>query len=227
MPPPPFNLTEQATKMSHSHIIPLFPLGVVLFPEMPLPLHIFEERYKQMIRECLEHDRIFGVTLSENQQICSVGCTARIVGILKEYPDGRMDILIRGVERFTIDHLSEEKPYLQAHIQLLPTRGEAETGGSEALRSEAISFLKKMIQVSGQDVNLFEFEAMDSTQISFFIAAYGLFTNPEKQELLEIDDTQDRLKRELEMRSLVLRRLDFNARLSNASRNNGRLPKPK
>lgn len=213
--------------MSESNIIPLFPLGVVLFPEMPLPLHIFEERYKQMIRECLEQDRVFGVALSENEQIRAVGCTARIVGVLKEYSDGRMDILTQGVERFAIDRVSEEKPYLQAHIQLLPGQGGTEAEVSEDLRGEAVGFLKKMIQTSGQDINLFEFEAMDSAQISFFIASYGLFTNPEKQELLEIDETEVRLKRELEMRPLVLRRLDFNARLTDASRNNGRLPKPK
>jgi Lon protease-like protein len=72
--------------------IPLFPLEAVLLPLMPLPLHIFEPRYKLMIRNCLDNQEKFGVILAKEKGIVSVGCTARIVELVRTYPDGRMDI---------------------------------------------------------------------------------------------------------------------------------------
>jgi Lon protease-like protein len=73
-------------------IIPLFPLGVVLLPEMILPLHIFEERYKTMIGQCLDQDEEFGIVYFNGKKMEEVGCTARILKVLKRYDDGRMDI---------------------------------------------------------------------------------------------------------------------------------------
>jgi Lon protease-like protein len=76
--------------------IPLFPLGLVLLPGMALPLHIFEERYKQMISECLAARTSFGIIWFDGQSIHSVGCTARVIKVLHRYEDGRMDILTKG-----------------------------------------------------------------------------------------------------------------------------------
>jgi Lon protease-like protein len=86
-------------------LLPLFPLEVVLLPEEPLPLHIFEERYKEMIGECLKAkasgggQQEFGVVLAKGQEIYDVGCTARIVNLTRQYADGRMDILTVGKRR--------------------------------------------------------------------------------------------------------------------------------
>src|SRR6266403_6089970 len=93
--------------------IPLFPLNVVLLPGAELPLHIFEPRYRQMVKDCLEEKSEFGMVLSLDKGVARVGCTAEIVQVAKRYPDGRMDILtigrapFRGVELFTADLLLE------------------------------------------------------------------------------------------------------------------------
>jgi Lon protease-like protein len=96
--------------------VPLFPLGVVLLPEMLLPLHIFEERYRLMISECLIENRPFGIVLFDGAAIRSVGCMAAIKEVTRRYDDGRMDIITQGKDRFVIHEIIEEKPYMEARV---------------------------------------------------------------------------------------------------------------
>jgi len=98
-------------------LLPLFPLPVVLFPRTPLPLHIFEERYKVMIREVLESKTEFGVVLAGDKGIVNTGCTAMVEKVLKNYPDGRMDLMTEGRRRFEIILLNDEKPYLRGAVE--------------------------------------------------------------------------------------------------------------
>ena len=93
--------------------IPLFPLGVVLLPGMRLPLHIFEERYKLMISECLADGRPFGLVYFDGDSIHAIGCTARVTEVIKRYDDGRMDIITRGERRFVVEEFIEEKTYME------------------------------------------------------------------------------------------------------------------
>lgn len=99
--------------------IPLFPLDVVLLPDMPLPLHIFEPRYKLMVGRCLEEKIEFGMVLATDQGIASVGCTAEIVGKIRDYPDGRMDIVTEGRGVFRLDEILDEKEYYEARVEYL------------------------------------------------------------------------------------------------------------
>jgi len=96
--------------------IPLFPLDVVLFPGATLPLHIFEPRYKQMIRRCLTMKLEFGVILAQKQNIATIGCTAAIITVVKQHADGNMDILTRGQTPFHMKELFDDKPYYEAAI---------------------------------------------------------------------------------------------------------------
>lgn len=98
-------------------LLPLFPLNVVLFPRTPLPLHIFEERYKEMIGEALENNTEFGVVLAGEKGIVNTGCTASIEKVLKKYEDGRMDVLAVGRRRFEILLLNDEKSYLRGAVE--------------------------------------------------------------------------------------------------------------
>jgi len=98
-------------------LLPLFPLGVVLFPRTDLPLHIFEDRYKKMIGELLESTREFGIVLTMEKGIASVGCTARITNVTKTYDDGRMDIETTGYRRFEVEQLDEEEDYLRGRVE--------------------------------------------------------------------------------------------------------------
>ena len=97
--------------------LPLFPLQVVLLPEAELPLHIFEERYKEMIGEVLRDKVEFGVVLASDQGIAGTGCTALIDRVLRQYPDGRLDILTKGRRRFEIMSLNEDRPFLRGAVE--------------------------------------------------------------------------------------------------------------
>lgn len=100
--------------------IPLFPLEIVLLPGMPVPLHIFEPRYKTMIGHCLKERREFGIVLAQRSSAVAIGCTAAITQKLKEYSDGRMDILTEGRAVFRIIDLLDEKEYYEAVVDYLP-----------------------------------------------------------------------------------------------------------
>jgi ATP-dependent Lon protease len=97
--------------------LPLFPLQVVLLPEAELPLHIFEERYKEMIQEVIRGHLEFGVVLANEKGIVNTGCTASISKVLREYPDGRLDILTVGRRRFEIMRLNDERSYLRGAVE--------------------------------------------------------------------------------------------------------------
>jgi Lon protease-like protein len=99
--------------------IPLFPLDVVLLPDMPLPLHIFEPRYKLMIGRCLDEKIEFGIVLATSQGLAAIGCTAEIVRKLRDYSDGRMDILAEGRSVFRLEELLDEKEYYEGRVEYL------------------------------------------------------------------------------------------------------------
>ena len=86
---------------------------------MALPLHIFEPRYKEMIGECLEHDSPFGVVRSVEDGVAQIGCSAEVVTVVKKYEDGRMDIVTRGLRRFEIVELNQDRSFLQADVTFL------------------------------------------------------------------------------------------------------------
>jgi Lon protease-like protein len=98
-------------------LLPLFPLEVVLLPGGHLPLHIFEERYKEMIGEALREKTEFGVVLVSKDVLAETGCTATIEGVLREYPDGRLDIVTLGRRRFEILLVNEERNFLRGAVQ--------------------------------------------------------------------------------------------------------------
>ncbi len=112
--------------------IALFPLDVVLFPGVPLPLHIFEERYKEMMGECLQGGLEFGVVRAQREGLSVAGCTARIARVLKRYPDGGMDVLCEGEHRFEIEQLDNSRSFLQAEVDFFDDEGGATTRDDRA-----------------------------------------------------------------------------------------------
>lgn len=99
--------------------IPLFPLEAVLFPGTLLPLHIFEPRYKLMIQHCREKHLSFGVVLVKGEGIAPAGCTAELLEVVKEYEDGKLDILTIGRRPFNILEVFEENEYAEADVEYL------------------------------------------------------------------------------------------------------------
>lgn len=97
-------------------MLPLFPLPAVVFPRTRLPLHIFEDRYKEMVGDALRDQTEFGIVLAKEEGLVNVGCTVVVEQVLKSYEDGRMDILTAGVRRFEIVRLDQEKSYLRGEV---------------------------------------------------------------------------------------------------------------
>ena len=126
-------------------LLPLFPLQVVVFPRTQLPLHIFEERYKEMIGEAIRDKSEFGIVLAKEDGMLNAGCTAVVDKILKSHPDGRMDILTRGIRRFEIVMLNQEKPYLRGEVAYFDDDERAGPGDSE-LRTEALRLYESWME---------------------------------------------------------------------------------
>src|SRR5579863_1116675 len=100
-------------------LLPLFPLDLVLLPGASLPLHIFEPRYREMTAECLDQQKPFGVVRAKEDGISDIGCTAEILKVAKQYPDGRSDILTQGSRRFEVVQVNQERSFLQAEVLYL------------------------------------------------------------------------------------------------------------
>ena len=126
--------------------IPLFPLDTVLFPGTPLPLHIFEERYREMIAACVANRTVFGVVRAQQEGLSVVGCTSKVVRVLHQYPDGRSDVLTQGVERFEIEQLDDSRSFLQAEVDLLPDSGEE---APRRTREECVALHFEMLDLIG------------------------------------------------------------------------------
>ena len=170
--------------------IPLFPLEVVLMPSMPLPLHIFEERYKLMIGECFEQKREFGVVYQKGSDMKKNGCTANIVQVLKRFDDGRLDIMTQGVNRFVIESINEDKPYLQAEVIYYDDESEAR---ADTLIADGIKLLEQLDVMTGKKRDYRSLSRMDHKTISFVIAFDEVFSMEEKQTFLEMRSTSERI----------------------------------
>src|SRR5512140_23932 len=96
--------------------MPIVPRDLVLYRGSYVPLHIFEPRYKEMIAECLEQKKPFGIARAKDSAVAEVGCTAVILNVTKRYDDGRLDIATEGTQRFSIVQLNHDREFLQAEI---------------------------------------------------------------------------------------------------------------
>jgi ATP-dependent Lon protease len=200
--------------------IPIFPLGVVLFPGMPLPLHIFEERYKQMIRECLEANHEFGVVYYAGEDFFQIGCTAQITKVLRSYDDGRMDLLTLGARRFRIVKIRNEKPYLTADIDYFD---DDEAPTLATVQSDAVSLFKEALRLSGREKGIGSFEELTPKELSFIIAGGAGFTLPEKQAFLEMTSTEERLRKAGSALKQLLERLQTTKEIESIISGNGHL----
>jgi Lon protease-like protein len=202
--------------------IPLFPLGLVLLPGMPLPLHIFEERYKQMIAECLEESTPFGIVWFDGQSIRSVGCTARVNHVLHRYADGRLDILTLGDRRFFTEALIEEKPYIEADVRFF--EDVEETQDSAAV--EATRALLAKLRDAGYLAETIEaLEAESAQGLSFAIPAVEGFTYAERQRFLEMTSRSERLQKRVEALTRILERVQVTEQIQKIIGGNGHPPK--
>jgi ATP-dependent Lon protease len=169
--------------------LPLFPLDLVLYPNERLPLHIFEERYKDLTRYCLDHDVPFGVVRSEDDSLADVGTTARIDDVVNRYEDGRLDIAVHGDERFRILELRDEKSYYTADVSLLEENGDPV---DLDLKERVITQHMKLLELAGRTVRPDLYQ--DVEYLSYVLAQNAALDGDQKQDLLEQPTENDRIR---------------------------------
>ena len=181
--------------------IPLFPLNLVLFPGMPLPLHIFEERYKAMIGDCMRYNTPFGISLIRSgQEVGSpadpqrIGTTTRVLRS-QMLEEGRLNIMTKGERRFEVIEVTQQEPHVAALVRLLDEPvGEGFSGVSSEITEEFTKLMRSLISLSGGYTSQVDVPE-DPVQLSYTIAANLEAPIPVRQELLEASTAADRLNR--------------------------------
>jgi len=197
-------------------LIPLFPLDLVLLPSVPLPLHIFEPRYKEMIKECLEEKKEFGLIRSHGEELENIGCTAEIIQVLKTYPDGRIDLLTEGKKRFEVLHLNQERSFLQAEIFFLDDDGKA---ASPTDIASAVRLHGEIMQLAGAEAQ--EDESANADQLAYRLAGSLPFDPDFQQALLEMNSEAERMRAIISFFERILPVLQRNARAKRKAGGNG------
>jgi Lon protease-like protein len=132
-----------------TELLPLFPLSLVLLPAMPLPLRVFEERYKEMMADILPSHSEFGVVFAKDDGIVNIGCTAVVDRILNRYDDGRLDLVAVGQRRFLINALDQEKSYLRADVEYFNDEDASEVPAD--LREKARDAYRLLLKLGDSD----------------------------------------------------------------------------
>lgn len=176
-------------------LLPLFPLELVLLPRVNLPLHIFEERYKEMIGDCLKNQWEFGIVAILGESVNPIGCTASITEVLQRFPDGRMNILTRGRRRFEASDLNEDRSYLRGKPRFFDD--DEETSSLGDLPKQAIELYDRLREVVELQNEAFHEPRPTATdlQLSFRLMAGLPVDLSWKQELLELRSERERLTR--------------------------------
>jgi Lon protease-like protein len=197
----------------------LFPLGTVLFPGVVLPLHVFEERYRRLVRDLVAagEPRTFGVVAIRKgrevgadgvRALHEVGCTA-VVHRISELDDGRFDLLTAGGHRFALQGLDTSLPYLQGRVQYLDEPAGATAGVLAAgVRDGFTAYRAALLAAHGRRAPEPPELPDDPVVLSYLVAAATVLDLPDKQRLLAAPDTTTRLRFELELLRRELRILE-------------------
>jgi Lon protease-like protein len=168
--------------------IGLFPLGIVLLPTEHAPLHVFEPRYKELIGECLDHDREFGLLYADEDGVREIGTRASVVEVLERFDDGRLNVVVVGGGRFRVESLTRGRSFLTAAVGAM-TDAPGGAASAESAAQAAGSF-RALAAVAGAET-----EEIDesSPELSFELAAQVELPPDAKQQLLELESEQERL----------------------------------
>lgn len=181
-----------------------------------MQLHIFEPRYKEMIKECLDHKSVFGIVRSKEEALANIGCTAEIMNVLKKYPDGRMNILAEGKKRFEVLQINQERAFLQADVFYL----EDENEPAAAVDIEtAIRLHQEIMRLAGAEPE--EIEASATAQLAYRFAGSLPFDPDFQQALLEMGSEAERIRALISFFERILPALQRNAGAKKRAGGNG------
>ncbi len=196
---------------------PLFPLGLVALPHELVPLHIFEERYKTMMDECLDRGSEFGLVWLSDGSLKPVGCACEIADVLERMEDGRLNLVARGTRPFRIVGRQEDLPYPAGTVEfLLDEEEEVDPGAAEAARE---AYAKLVEEATDNLVDADELRAMSA----YAMAATVDFGLDAKQGLLDLRSENARLRLVLRLFRAAAKRLDFIERAQARARSNGKV----
>jgi Lon protease-like protein len=195
--------------------MPLFPLGIVLLPGEVVPLHIFEERYKLMIGECLDSDGEFGIVWLSDHGLRDIGCTARVTQVLDRFDDGRMNILVTGGQPFGLMRKIESLPYPAGDVELIGV--EVEGADAELLSDARERYADLVERVTDERPDADTLAGLDA----FGMAGTIEFEPRAKQELLEIRTEDDRLRNVAALFKKTVKRIDESERSAEIAKTNG------
>ncbi len=196
---------------------PLFPLGIVALPSEVVPLHIFEDRYKTMVGECLESDREFGIVWLSDDGLRPVGCACEITEVLERADDGRMNILSRGTRPFRIVERQEALAYPAGEIEFLSDKDE--DLNLEVLDEAHETYAVLVERATDRRPEPGELAPMGA----YDMAATVDFGLDAKQGLLDLRSENARLRLIVRLFRAAAKRLDFAERAQERARSNGKV----
>ncbi|HEY7396707.1 MAG TPA: LON peptidase substrate-binding domain-containing protein [Gaiellaceae bacterium] len=198
--------------------IGLFPLPVVLVPTERIPLHIFEDRYLELINECVESDSEFGLVLATGDgAVHEVGTRAAVIEVLEVLDDGRMNIVVEGRERFRLLELTDGRSYKTGVVE--PVDDEPDPS-DRAAADRALGLFRRLAEVAESDVDV---PAADSDQLDFELAARVDFGVDAKQELLASTSPRERMSRLAELLELSIEAMRRERKLRELAGRNGKV----
>ena len=200
-----------------SHDFPLFPLDLVVLPSEFVPLHIFEERYKTMIGECLAREQEFGVVWLSDDGLREIGCACRIERVLERMDDGRMNILTRGTRPFRVLERQSELAYPAGVIEHLTDR--EEELDPELLSGAREAYADLVRRATDREPEAPELEQMGAYEMAATVD-FGLDA---KQGLLDLRSENARLRLVTRLFRAAIKRLDFVDRAQARARSNGKV----
>jgi len=195
-------------------LLPLFPLDLVLFPGAPLPLHIFEPRYKELIAECMAQKTAFGMVRARENALAEVGCTAVILDVNRRYEDGRLDISTEGGQRFAVRQLNQERSFLRGEVVFFDDEP------SQVSKSETdtvIELHKQLFEVLGQHVEVEKTYASLSFQLANELPVDLDF----KQSILEMKSEAERVETLIEYYRATIPKVEKTMRARDKASGNG------
>jgi Lon protease-like protein len=195
--------------------IGLFPLGIVLLPSEHVPLHIFEPRYRELIGECMELEREFGLIYADSDGVREVGTRARVIDVLEEFEDGRLNVVVEGGARFRVERLTRGRTFLTAVVSPAPDGFGRVDPDIAARATEAFRALAVLAGVEPEEID------ETASQLSFELAAQVELPTEAKQQLLELDEEQPRLELVIGLLDAVREALLVAHRLGERAKTNG------
>jgi Lon protease-like protein len=196
---------------------PLFPLGLVALPSELVPLHIFEERYKEMIGRCLEEESEFGIVWLADDGLRPTGCACEIADVLERLPDGRINLVARGTRVFRIETRQEDLPYPAGTVEFLDDR--PEELDAQSATAAHIAYADLVEQATDKTPEPGEIEAMTAYEMAATVE-FGLDA---KQGLLDLRSETARMKLVARLCRAAIKRLDFVDRAEARARSNGKV----